>query len=108
MAVAGEDEPTPQQGSLPRWIIIIDVVIVFLLIAFLIFTVFALPNPTTAQASTVRILTAVLFGALGACLTGTAVLKYSASIGKGAKFAISAAAGFALLIIAYLIQPYWY
>lgn len=98
--------PATQEG-LPRWLLIVDVAFAALLLLVLILTLVLLPSPTPDQRDTLHILTAVLFGALGACLAGTAVLKVNLGIGTGAKFAISATAGIALLLIAYLIQPYW-
>lgn len=93
--------------GLPLWLLIVDVALAVLLLLVLIMTIFLLPSPTPDQRDTLRILTAILFGALGACLAGTAVLKVNLGVGTGAKFAISATAGIALLLIAYLIPPYW-
>ena len=62
--------------------------------------------PADFQRDILRVLTAVLFGALGATLTGSALLKVNAG-NEAAKVTISATAGLALLLIAYLIPPYW-
>lgn len=94
-------------GALPKWLLVVNAALVALIISVLLLTLFLLPSPTPDQRDTLRLLTSILFGALGACLTGTAMLKVSMTLGKGAKVAISATAGLALLLIAYLIPPYW-
>lgn len=102
--------PTPPEDSgraIPLWLIIVDAVIACALIALLVVVLFALPSPTPDQRDVLRVLTAILFGALGACLTGTAVLKVNLGKSRGTRFAISATAGMALLLIAYLVPPYW-
>jgi hypothetical protein len=91
---------------MPKWLLIVDVVLAFLLVALLVVILLFIPSPTPDQRDIERILIAVLFGALGATLTGTAMLKFTVG-GQGSKVAISATAGMALLLIAYLVPPYW-
>ncbi len=90
----------------PRWLLVTNVVLAVALVCLLVVALFLIPTPTPDQRDVLRILTAVLFGALGATLTGSALLKINSG-NDMAKVSISATAGLALLLIAYLIPPYW-
>lgn len=94
------------EATVPLWLRISNVALAGALILLLVFVLFLLPSPTPDQRDVLRVLTSVLFGFLGATLTGTALLRVSSS-SKAVKMSISATAGMALLLIAYLVPPYW-
>lgn len=76
-----------------------------LLIGFLVLAIFLLPIQTRDQRSSVLVLTAILFGLVGASLAGTAVIAINAPLRKGGRVSITVAAGLVFLLIGYLVPP---
>ncbi|GEM_PF-4691324 len=104
MSQSAEGKDT--KGSVPQWLVVVDVAVAGMLLVFLIMAFFLVPNPTPDQRDIMRLLTSILAGACAVFLSGTVALKIKVPV-MGAKVAIAATAGIALFVFTYFVPPYW-
>ncbi|HLZ26463.1 MAG TPA: hypothetical protein VKV73_04000 [Chloroflexota bacterium] len=87
-------------------LVVIGVVFAGVLLLFFITAFYTTPNFTPDQRFIARFLLPLLFGSAAGLISGTALLKMRIGA-AGATTVLSATSGLALVIMTYLLAPYW-